>query len=91
MCYNICKSIGEMAAVLEGKVDGILLTGGLVRFKDLVAFIEKKCSWIAPIFQYPGEVEQEALAEAALEVMEGKVVPRQYTGKPVFSGFPWDN
>ena len=49
MIYQICKQIGEMSAVLCGKVDGILLTGGLMRFDDILAGIQKRCGWIAPI------------------------------------------
>ena len=91
MIYQLCKSIGAMAAVLEGKVDGILLTGGLVRFDDIVEGIKQRCGWIAPVTVYPGECEQEALAEAALEVLRGEKTARRYTGEPVFHGFGWEN
>ena len=64
MVYQICKSIGAMAAVLEGKVDAILLTGGLVRYADIPSKISQRCAWIAPVFSYPGEIEQEAMAES---------------------------
>lgn len=90
MIYQLCKSIGEMAAVLRGRVDGILLTGGLVRFGDIVAGVQVHCGWIAPVTVYPGECEQEALAQAALDVMEGKTQAHIYSGKPVFSGFDWE-
>ena len=90
MIYQISKSIGSMATVLEGNVDAILLTGGLVRYKSIVDGIVKRCSWIAPVTVYPGEVEQEELAFRVLRVMRGKEEARRYTGKPVFSGFPWD-
>ena len=90
MIYQIAKSIGAMASVLEGRVDGILLTGGLVRFSDIVSGIEKRCSWIAPVSVYPGEVEQEELCYETLRVMRGEKKARIYTGVPVFSGFPWD-
>lgn len=90
MIYQICKSIGAMGAVLDGKIDGILLTGGLVRFDDIVQTITRKCSWMAKVYTYPGEVEQEALAYGVLEVLQGKKEASAYTGAPVFSGFPWD-
>ena len=90
MIYQLCKSIGQMAAVLEGKVDGILLTGGLVRFGDIVEGVRARCGWIAPITVYPGECEQEAMATAVLEVLRGEKEALTYTGKPVFPGFPWD-
>ena len=87
MLYQICKMIGEMSAVLCGKVDGILLTGGLLRFKDVEETINKRCGWIAPISVYPGEMEQEALALPALKVMQGKIKPLTYSGKNVWEGF----
>ena len=90
MIYQICKSIGAMATVLEGKVDAILLTGGLVRFGDIVEGIERRCSWIAPITVYPGEVEQEEMCSEVLKVMRGEKKAAVYSGRPVFSGFPWD-
>ena len=90
MIYQLCKSIGQMAAVLEGRVDGILLTGGLVRFADIVEGVRARCGWIAPITVYPGECEQEAMATAVLEVLRGEKEALTYTGKPVFPGFHWD-
>lgn len=90
MVYQICKSIGAMAAVLEGKVDAIILTGGLVRYDDIPAMIKTKCGFIAPVVTYPGEVEQEELAGAVLDVIRGKEKAFKYTGKPVFRGFEWD-
>lgn len=88
MLYQICKMIGEMSAVLCGKVDGILLTGGLLRFADVEATIAKRCGWIAPISVYPGEMEQEALALPALKVMRGELTPLTYSGEDVWQGFP---
>lgn len=90
MIYQICKSIGAMACVLEGRVDAILLTGGLVRFDDIVEGIRRRCSWIAPVSVYKGEVEQEELCGEVLKVLNGEAVASEYTGKPVFSGFDWD-
>lgn len=90
LIYQTAKAIGEMAAVLSGKVDAILLTGGLLRFDDIVAGIRERCSFIAPIFTYPGEAEQEALAHAVLRVLRGEEQAGTYTGEPVWNGFPWD-
>ena len=89
MIYQICKMIGEQSAVLKGKVDAILLTGGLMRFDDIRAGIEDRCGWIAPVCVYPGELEQEALALGALKVLRGEEEALTYTGKPVWGGFPW--
>ncbi|MBP0969681.1 MAG: butyrate kinase, partial [Oscillospiraceae bacterium] len=87
MIYQICKQIGAMAAVLEGKAEAILLTGGLVRYRSIVEGIERRCGWIAPVRAYPGELEMEALAEGALSALRGIIVPKEYTGEPVFFGF----
>ena len=87
MLYNICKGIGEMAAVLSGKVDAIVLGGGLLRFDDMYEYINERCGWIAPVYSYPGEVEHEAMAAGALRVLRGEEEPQVYTGIPVWNGF----
>lgn len=87
MIYQIAKMIGEMAAVLCGRVDGILLTGGLMRFDDIRAGLEKRCGFIAPVSVYPGEMEQEALALPVLAVLRGEAEAAVYSGKPVWDGF----
>ena len=76
--YQVAKSIGEMAVVLEGKVDGIILTGGMAHNKTLGFYMNRKVGFIAPIFIYPGEDELEALAMNALLVARGEVVPKEY-------------
>ena len=91
MIYQICKQIGEMSAVLCGKVDGILLTGGLMRFQDIYEGIKTHCGWIAPISVYPGEMEQEALAYSVLKAIRGEVPTLTYAGKPVWDGFDFMN
>lgn len=87
MIYQICKAIGSMAPVLEGKVDGIVLTGGLLRFSDVLEGIERRCGFIAPVTIYPGEFEQEAMAAGAMRVLTGEEEALKYPGKPVWSGF----
>ncbi|MBQ7093308.1 MAG: butyrate kinase, partial [Clostridia bacterium] len=71
MIYQCCKQIGAMSVVLEGKVDGIILTGGLVRYNDIVEGVKQRCGWIAPITVYPGEMEQHAMAYYVLKVLHG--------------------
>ena len=84
---NAIIGIGEMAAVLSGKVDAIVLGGGLLRFDDMYEYINERCGWIAPVYSYPGEVEHEAMAAGALRVLRGEEEPLVYTGEPVFNGF----
>ncbi len=90
MIYQIAKDIGSMAAVLRGRVDGILLTGGLVRFGDIVTGIGEMCGWIAPISVYPGELEQEALALRVLKVLRDGTKANRYTGSPLWDGFGFE-
>ena len=87
MIYQTCKWIASMGAVLEGQVDAILLTGGLLRFDDVVQGVRDRCGWIAPVYVYPGEFEQQAMAQSACDVLSGDVEPRVYPGAPVWSGF----
>jgi len=87
MIYQIAKLIGSMSAVLCGNVDAILLTGGLVRFADVVEGIRKRCGFIAPVVVYPGEMEQEAMALPVLRVLREELEPLIYSGKNVWQGF----
>jgi len=87
MIYQVCKMIGEMSAVLCGKVDAIVLTGGFMRFNDVIEGVKTRCGFIAPIAVYPGEMEQEALAYPTLKVLRGEAKPLTYSGKNVWNGF----
>ena len=72
MVYQIAKEIGAMGAVLRGRVDAILLTGGMAHSERLVAALTEYIQWIAAIALYPGEDELQALAEGALRVLQGE-------------------
>lgn len=87
--YQIEKEIGAMAAVLKGQIDGILLSGGIVRSEEVVERITRDCGFLAPVTAYPGEFEMEAMAAGVLRVLEGKEQLKQYTGVPVWMGFAW--
>ena len=87
MIYQICKGIGEMSTVLCGKVDAIVLTGGLMRFQDIADGIRERCGWIAPIHIYPGELEQDTMALSVLKVLRGEDTAMTYSGKNVWNGF----
>ena len=76
--YQIAKEIGAMAAVLAGKVDQIILTGGIAYGKETVAAIREKVEWIAPITVYPGEDELLALTQGALRVLKGEEQLMEY-------------
>lgn len=76
--YRVAKEIGSLAAAAAGKVDGILLTGGIAHGRDIVAAIEPMVSWIAPVTVYPGEGELEALRDAGVRVLKGEEMPVEY-------------
>lgn len=78
MSYQVAKSIGEMAVVLKGKVDGILLTGGIAHNSDLVNYIKDMVSFIAPVVVYPGEDEMKALAMNGYMVLRNEIEPKEY-------------
>ena len=80
--YNVAKAIGGMAAALSGKVDAILLTGGIAYGKEMMQQLADMVSFIAPVKVYPGEDEMAdemaALAGNALAVMEGREEVKTY-------------
>ena len=74
----------------KGKVDAILLTGGMARDTELCDKLAEYISWIAPIYNYAVSFETEALGFGAIRVLKGDEEAKTYTGKPVWNGFPWD-
>jgi len=78
MAYNVAKWIGAMATVMEGKVDGIVLSGGLAYYKDFVNWLKNRCSFVAPFYVYPGGDEMKALAEGALRVLRDEEKAKIY-------------
>lgn len=87
MIYEIGKTAGSMAAVLCGKVDGIIFTGGISHDKYVVEKLTEMLSFIAPSTVMAGEFEMEALAAGAIRVLSGKEEAKTYTGIPVWNGF----
>ncbi len=71
MIYQICKEIGAMASALEYHLDGIILTGGVAHEPYLVSKIESNCKRLAKLYHYPGENENEAIAESVFDVLAG--------------------
>ncbi len=78
LCYQVSKEIGAMAAVLEGKVDAILLTGGIAYGKPVTDSITARVGFIAPVKVYPGEDEMRALAMNGLMVLRGEMTVKVY-------------
>jgi butyrate kinase len=79
IAYQISKEIGAMSAVLEGKVDAIILTGGLAYQESHVLRIKNMIGFIAEIVVYPGEDEIRALAFNGLMALDGKIEIKEYT------------
>ena len=75
---QVCKNIGSMACVLKGKVDRIIVTGGIAYNKEVVDKMEERAGFIAPFTVYPGEDELLALAQGALRVLNGEEEAMKY-------------
>jgi len=78
LCYQVAKEIGAMATVLNGNLEAIIITGGLAYNEEVVETIKSRVQFIAPIIAYPGEFEMEALAYAALRVLNGDEKAKKY-------------
>lgn len=76
--YQLCKEIGAMSVVLGGKVDQIILTGGIAYGEVTQKTMTEAVSFIAPVTIYPGEDELLALAQGALRVMNGEETAMEY-------------
>jgi butyrate kinase len=76
--YQVGKEIGASAAVLKGKVDAVILTGGLAFNKAFVDLIKSMISFIGKIVVYPGEDEMKSLAFNGLLVLNGKIKAKEY-------------
>ena len=76
--YQHAKCVGEMAAAMRFKVDGIFITGGIANSQLIVDKIKCYIEDLAPIYLFPGEEEMQALAEGALRVLRGQTKARKY-------------
>jgi butyrate kinase len=80
LCYASAKAITGLAAAVSGRVDAVVLTGGLARSERVVGEIRDRVAFLAPVLVYPGENELEALALGVLAVLRGEAMPRVYEG-----------
>ena len=78
MAYQIAKSIGELATVVNGKVDYIILTGGIAYSKMITSWITNRVEFIAPVIISAGENELESLAMGTLRVLKGEEEAKEY-------------
>jgi len=87
MIYQNAKHVGAMAVALKGKVDTIILTGGITNSTYFTKLLKEHIQWIAEVIVMPGEFELEAMAAGAVRVMRGEEEAKDYTGIPVWDGF----
>ena len=78
MIYHIAKAVGGAAVALWGKVDAILLTGGIAYSEYITTRLKERVSFLAPVFIYPGEDELEALALNGLGALRGELPIQVY-------------
>ena len=78
MAYQVAKGIGEMATVVNGRVDAIILTGAIAYSDVMTAMIKRRVEFIAPVIVVPGENELESLALGALRVLKGEESAREF-------------
>jgi len=78
MVYQITKEIGAMAATLYGRVDAIVLTGGIARSGRLISLIKERIGFLSKVLVFPGEDELEALTLGALRVLTGEEKEKEY-------------
>jgi len=82
MAYQVAKEIGAMAAVLQGDIDAVIVTGGIAYDRQFIKWLEEMTGFLAPLRVIPGEMEMEALATGALRVLSGQETPRTYGSDP---------
>jgi butyrate kinase len=87
MIYQNAKYVGSMAVALKGRVDAIILTGGISNSRYFTDRMTGYIDWIAEVVTMPGEFELEALAAGAIRAMRGEEDIKAYTGTPVWDGF----
>lgn len=76
--FQVCKDIGAQATVLKGKVDQIIITGGIAYNERITSAMKERIGFIAPVTVYPGEDELLALAQGAIRVMNGEEQAKVY-------------
>jgi butyrate kinase len=78
MVYQVAKEIGALSTTMRGKVDGIILTGGLAYSELMTGMIKERVEFLGRVFIYPGEGEIEALRDSALRVLRKETIAQNY-------------
>ncbi|NTW38725.1 MAG: butyrate kinase [Cellulomonadaceae bacterium] len=82
MAYGVAKGIGELSVIRGGRVDQIVLTGGIAHSRLFTGWVTELVQFIAPVTVLPGESEMEALAAGGLRVLAGEEEVHPYTVLP---------
>ena len=82
MSYQLAKSIAELAVPLKGKVDAVILTGGIAYSKMFTQWVKEQVDWLAPVEIVPGEREMLALMRGATRVLDGEEEAKDYRWLP---------
>ncbi len=79
MVYQIAKGIGQLATVLDGDIDAVVITGGMAFSKKLEKMLKEKISFLGEVIMLPGEEEMEALTLGGLRVLKGEEEAKEFT------------
>lgn len=77
MCYNISKAVGSLGAALKGRVDAVIITGGIAKSEFVTRSISEQVEFLAPVVIMPGEYELEALSAGCLRIITGQEAARE--------------
>ena len=89
MIYQIAKAIGAMVAVLDGRADAIVLTGGMAQSRRLTDALTRRVQAFAPVTLFPGSHESRALAEGAARALAGQEPALAWPVQPRVESLPW--
>jgi butyrate kinase len=78
MAYNVAKEIGSLATVMAGRIDAVVLTGGIAFDTHFVELIRRRVGFLGTLIVLPGEDEMTALAQGALRVRRGEEQPKHW-------------
>ncbi|MFO0582317.1 MAG: butyrate kinase [Anaeromyxobacter sp.] len=81
LAYQTAKAAAGLAAALEGRLDAVILTGGLAFLPEVVEAVRRRVAFLGPVDVQPGEDELRALAEGAWRVLRGEEALRSYANR----------
>jgi len=79
MAYQISKGIGQLSTVLKGRMDGIVITGGMAYSENLIKLVKERIEFLGNIIIMPGENEMKSLTLGALRVLKGEEKAKEFS------------